>query len=176
MSSRTPIERYRFAGDFGSENLHDLKRRYEAGERPDCELAYKAISSRPSRDRIEVFKWLLSTDFEAPPENFWLYVAGTIAAVEFAEAALQIRPRLRCEPIEYQAICCADKSLLEFIASRTGWKLEYLEQIDRLLTLAESDIERVKWSDLRAWFLEKSGHTEHGYNRWRSGLPCEKLV
>lgn len=175
MSSRTRIDRISFADDFVSGSLTDLQHRYQSGERPVDYVVYQAIAMR-SADRLEVFKWLLSTDFRAPPESFWLFVAGSTMSVEFAKAALQVRPHLQVDPIEYQALRCADKSLLGFFVSRTGWKLEYLEQIDRLLNRAEFDIERVKWSDMRAWFLEKSGYTENSYNRWRSGLPYEKLM
>lgn len=164
-----------FARDFETASLDDLKRRYEAGERPTYS-AYHSINFRETPDRLEVFTWLLNTGFGAPRGDFWMYAAGTDMAVEYANAIIKIYPNISYDSIMYYAIDSHDKALVNFAASRIGWSFEHLAKIDKhLLDRDKSDPYYVSALYLRNWFLKKSGYSEESYTRWKRKQPYEKL-
>lgn len=127
-----------FAKAFETDSLPDLVRRYEAGNRPNY-IAYINISRRATPDKLEVFEWLLKTDFEDPCGEFWAFVVTTTMAANYAKSAFKIRPGLKWELVVYYAIHKHDSAVAtgkHLEAEEKQWLMEQVED-----SISDIDIE-----------------------------------
>lgn len=160
---------YAFSQAFRNTPLVELKARYASGERPHV-FAYCGIPFRPHHgfdDEIETLSWLLSTDFEDPTGDLWLFVAGTSNAAEYVKTAMKIRPRLQTDPIAANAITNLDMKMLEAAAEIGGWKNDYIVTLERLPFAQKGSPVHEQWLQMRTKLLANRGHSEGTYLRWK---------
>ncbi len=160
---------YAFSQAFRDTPLVELKARYAAGERPHV-YAYCGIPCRSSHgfdDDIETLSWLLSTDFEDPTGEFWLFAAGTPNASQYVKIAMNVRPHLNFNPIAANAITNLDMAMLEAVAEVSGWKNDYILTLERLPFAQKESPVHDRWLRMRTKLLANRGHTEGTYLRWK---------
>ena len=139
---------YAFSQAFRNTPLVELKARYASGERPHV-FAYCGIPFRPHHgfdDEIETLSWLLSTDFEDPTGDLWLFVAGTSNAAEYVKTAMK---------------------MLEAVAEIGGWKNDYIVTLERLPFDQKGSPVHKQWLQMRTKLLANRGHSEGTYLRWK---------
>lgn len=154
---------YAFSRAFARAPLDELKLRFSNGE-PLHHYAYCSIPHRPKAgldDELEVYKWLLSTNFDQPTGDFWLFVAGMPNSVDYAKATLAVYPKYSIELIMIHALDHFDQPLVEFAAKHIELNKGHILYVEDHTPAGTAR------NSFRAWLLKKTNNTEGSYLRWK---------